>query len=396
MKDLSSVRSQLPNSGIREIMELSSTMDDVIHLEVGEPNINTPVHIIEAAYEAMKSGYTRYTSVAGLMSLREKLSQHLHNKYHLSIPPEQIIVTSGGATALAASMQSVADIGDEILIPDPGYPAYEIMLIAQGSIPVRYPLVKENSFIPCISTLKNLVSDRTKAIIINTPSNPLGVVYTERVLQDIVQFALENDLYIISDEVYDGIVFKGQHICAKKFDPDGRIISIFSFSKNYAMTGWRVGYAVASDSICSVMKKILLPWISCASSISQKAAEAAISGSQDFLTEMAMTYMRRRDRVWDILNLNNIKAYKPEGAFYMLIDFQGINIPSHELARRLLEEEKVSVAPGNTFGNLSAKMLRISLATEDSELIEGVQRIVRFVKRYELNMINEKINLGGI
>lgn len=379
-----SIRSNLPRSGIRELMDASSRMPDAIHLEVGEPNVDTPMYICEAAMEAMKKGFTHYTPNAGLYSLREKLAAYLNDLYLLHIVPEQTIVTSGAVNALSTCLLTLVDTGEEVLIPDPGWPNYEQMVLNQNAIPVRYLLKPENHFIPDLDDLEKAVSNKTKVIIINSPGNPTGSVYPEDKLKDILSFASKHNLYVISDEVYDGIVYDGKHNSALSFDQEDRVISVYSFSKNYAMTGWRVGYAVAPLPVAKVMAKVQEPIISCPSSISQKAAEAAIAGPRDFIYEMCEIYKKRRDQVYSIFNREGIKAYNPEGAFYMLIDLSEVSIPSHEIAHTLLHEEHVAVAPGSTFGKLTEKMIRISFAVCDEDLVEGARRICNFIKRHSI------------
>ena len=382
MKALSQTRSGLPRSGIRQIMDYSATIPDVIHLEVGEPNVNTPLHIREAAFAAMNEGFTHYTANAGLISLRSSIADHLKRQYEIQVNTDQIVVTAGAVNALVATVLSLVESGEEVLIPDPGWPNYEQIILSQESIPKRYKLLPDSGFVPDIAELEQVVTPKTKAIIINSPGNPTGGVLSEENIKDLLAFASKHDLYIISDEVYDGIVFEDKHISPMSYDTEGRVISIFGFSKNYAMTGWRVGYAVAPQQIAAVIAKVLEPLVSCASSVSQKAAEAAISSTQEFVHEMREIYQARRDSAYRLLEEAGIKAYKPKGAFYMMIDLSGIETEEENLAIALVKESGVAVAPGTTFGSTTAHMIRISLATEDSKLLEGVKRICDFVTKH--------------
>ncbi|KAB2329549.1 aminotransferase class I/II-fold pyridoxal phosphate-dependent enzyme [Cytobacillus depressus] len=390
MKNISETRSSLPRSGIREIMDVSANIPDVIHLEVGEPNVNTPIHIREAAYAAMNEGFTHYTANAGLLSLRESIATHLLKQYDLQVKSDQIVVAAGAVNALAATVLTLVESGEEVLIPDPGWPNYEQIILSQEAIPKRYKLNPELGFVPDMADLEQVVTPNTKAIIINSPGNPTGGVLNEENIKEIIDFAERHDLYVISDEVYDGIVFEGEHLCPMSYDSEGRVISIFGFSKNYAMTGWRVGYAVAPQQIAPIIAKVLEPLISCASSVSQKAAEAAISSSQDFVDEMRDIYKGRRDQAYKLLEEAGIKAYKPKGAFYMMIDLSDVRTNEENLALALLKDSGVAVAPGATFGSSTKQMIRISLATEDSKLLEGVKRICNFVRTNR-----EKVNQGG-
>lgn len=381
MKPISVVRNNLPRSGIREIMEKALLMEDVIHLEVGEPNVETPSHICEAAYTAMSEGFTHYTSNSGLDSLRRQLAIHLQKQYELNIDNTNIIVTPGAVTALNASLLALVDSGEEVLVPDPGWPNYEQMILNQGSIPVRYNLIPENGFSPDFNHLEKVVTNKSKVLMINTPGNPTGGIFDKETIQKILSFAQKHDLYIISDEVYDGIIFEGEHVSPKTFDDNDRVISVYSFSKNYAMTGWRLGYAAAPQNIVGIMSKTLELMVSCASSISQKAGEAALLGPQTFLEEMREIYKNRCDKAYKLLTDNGLKAFKPKGAFYMMIDLSDLDLKGTELALSLLQEERVAVAPGITFGNSSKNMIRISLATEESQLLEGISRICNFVNK---------------
>jgi len=382
MKALSQACVKLPRHGVREIMVRSAQIPNAIHLEVGEPNVDTPLHIREAAVEAIHGGYTHYTHNLGLLSLREAIVKFLRRNYGLNLEAGQIVVASGAVTALAVSSLVLVEPGEEVLIPDPSWPDYEQKIFIHGAIPRRYELRPEYEFLPVINELEEMVTPKTKAILINSPGNPTGAVFHETKIREILAFASKYDLWVISDEVYDLIVFEGKHLCPMSYDTEGRVISIFGVSKNYAMTGWRIGYAVAPLHVAAVMEKAIEPLISCACSISQKAAEAAYSGPQDFVEEMCKIYRDRRDKVFDIFTKAKVKAFKPKGAFYMLVDLSETGLPPKEISLKLLEEEEVAVGPGNTFGPSCQNMIRISLAAEDADLIEGAQRICKFVERY--------------
>lgn len=383
MQSLSVSSSSLPVQGVRLLMEESSKIPNAIHLEVGEPNVNTPEHIRQAATAAMNREITHYTPNAGLISLRESIVEHLQYKYGLNLDTDQVVVTAGAVNALMLSIMAIVDSGEEVLIPDPAWPNYEMMLIIRGAVPKRYQLNPENGFIPDVEQLERLVTKKTKAILINSPGNPTGAVFDERTIKKLVEFASKYDLYVISDEVYDEIVFEDKHFCTMTFDNEERVISIFSFSKSYAMTGWRVGYAIGSKKIIRTMTKLIEPVISCAPSFAQKAAETALKDSDEFLANMRENYQNRRDKAYDIFIKNNVSAFKPKGTFYMLVDFSETDLPPNDIAFKLLREKKVSVGPGTTFGDVSKKMIRISLATEQSELLEGVERICNFINYHK-------------
>jgi aspartate/methionine/tyrosine aminotransferase len=245
MRPTSSVVAGMRRSGIREVMELAQAIPDAIHLEVGEPGFPTPVHIVEAAHLAAQAGFTKYTASAGMLSLRKLLVGKLKDLNGLEVAPESIVVTPGAVTAIATAIMAVVEPGDEVLLPDPGWPNYQMMVPAAGAVAVLYPLSAENGFTPDLAALDRLVTPRTKAMVINSPGNPTGAVFSRDVVLQLLAFARRHDLYLISDEVYEQMLFEGEHVSPARFDSDGRVVTVSGFSKTYAMTGWRLGYAVA-------------------------------------------------------------------------------------------------------------------------------------------------------
>ncbi|MGI9950748.1 aminotransferase class I/II-fold pyridoxal phosphate-dependent enzyme [Moorellaceae bacterium AZ2] len=350
-------------------------------MEIGEPLFSTPPHIIEAAHEAARAGFTKYTANAGNQSLREKIANRLNADYALSLKPENIVVTVGGVGAISSSVRVLTDLGDEVLLPDPGWPNYEMIVACAGAVPKRYKLYKEKGFLPDISDLEKLLTRRTKVLIINSPSNPLGVVFPADLMKDLVNFAKKRDLFIISDEVYEKIIFEGRHASALSFDTDGRVIAAFSFSKTYAMTGWRVGYAVANESVAQHIAKLQEAYVSCTSSVSQKAAEAAIDGSQECVETMLATYHRNLLAACEVLDKLGLSYCRPQGAFYMWIEVKSSD--SAAFARKLLLERKVAVAPGDTFGPSGKSFIRISLASPEEAVREGLNRLGEMVRAGE-------------
>ena len=375
MKPISATIRGMKRSGIREILDLASAMPDVIHLEIGQPDFPTPAHITEAAHQAALDGYTQYTPNAGLPSLREAIVRKLRERNGMTASVENVVVTPGSVFAMAASLLALAEPGEEVLVPDPGWPNYEMMLTCQRFVARPYPLCKESGFLPDIAALPELVTPRTKAIIVNSPSNPCGVVLPRETVRELVGFADEHDLYVLSDEIYEDIVFEGEHVSPATFDRDGRVLSVFGFSKSYAMTGWRVGYVMAPQSIAAEIIKLQEAYVSSAPSVSQKAAEAALTGPQDCVWRMAEAYRRRRDAVCDCLREHGLFDYEPTGAFYILIDISRTGLTSREFCLELLSEKQVAVAPGDTFGQVGEGSVRISLAKNDGELAEGIKRV---------------------
>ncbi|WP_141434371.1 pyridoxal phosphate-dependent aminotransferase [Bacillus sp. 03113] len=383
MKSMS-IRKNIPGSGIRQVMEAALKVPDAIHLEVGEPAFDTPFFIKEAAKAAINQNYTHYTPNAGLISLRESIAKHIEKQYKVPVVPEQVVVTPGAINAICLSLLTLVDIGEEVLIPDPGWPNYEQVVLGQGAVPVRYRLNPDEGFSPDFKDLEKNVSDKTKVIIINSPGNPTGAVFSKETIISLVEFAKKHDLYIVSDEIYDGITFEKEHISTLPFDEDGRVIGIFGFSKNYAMTGWRIGYAVAPINIATAMIPNIELLVSCTSAISQKAAEAALNDprSPEFVQEMTNTYKTRFEKAYQILIEENMKVYKSEGAFYLLVNLEDTGLKGMELALAILKEEHVAVAPGSTFGPSAESMIRISFAGSDEDIVEGVKRICHFAKKH--------------
>lgn len=380
MKPLSQRARSVTASGIRVIMELAARLPDVIHLEVGEPDVVTPQPIIEAAAAAARAGFTKYTAAAGLPSLRAALAEKLRLRNDLRAAPEQIVATPGSVFALASAVLAVVDPDDEVLIPDPGWPNYVGMLTVAGATPVRYPLVRAAGYQPDLPALAGLITPRTKALIVNSPSNPTGAVFPPATIRALVELASRHDLYVIADEVYEEFVYEGEHAPAARFDRDGRVISVFGFSKSYAMTGWRLGYAHAAPQIAESVARFAESFVSSASSLSQKAGEAALAGPQDVVARMRESYRRRRDIVVEILQPQGLLAATPHGAFYALVDLSSVSTDSMALSRTLLEDQRVATAPGESFGRLGAGMVRISFAAERAQVEEGCRRIVRFAR----------------
>lgn len=380
MKPLAQRANTIKRSGIRRVLELALQIPDCIHLEIGDPDFVTPTHIIEAAFEAARAGHTRYSPTPGLRTTREAIARKLRERNGLAVAPEQVLVTPGAMLALAAAIFATIDPGDELLLPDPGWPNYDGTTKMAGGTPVPYPLLAANDFEPDLDTLRGLITPCTKVLLINSPSNPTGAVFRRETIKALVDLAAEHDLYVISDEVYEEIVFEGEHVPAAQFDQDGRVISIYAFSKTYAMTGWRLGYGCASPPVAEVMIKLAEPLVSCAATFIQKGGEAALAGPQDAVAEMRAAYQARRDAAAAILGPAGLMAAMPHGAFYMMVDLRAVSLDADRLAQDLLEQKHVACAPGATFGSQGAGLLRISLAAEQGAIEEGCRRIVDFAR----------------
>ena len=381
MKPLSEIFDHFTRSGVRVLMEMAANVPDCIHLEVGEPDFPTPPHIVEAAHAAARQGFTRYTPNAGLPSLREAIANKVRQENGFDCTPEKVVVTPGAVAALALGVLTVAGRDDEVLIPDPGWPNYQAMVALAGARPVRFPLHADRGFQPHLGEIEALVKPRTKAILVNSPGNPTGGVLSPQMVEGLVRLAARRDLYVISDEVYEAFVFDGEHVPLGRFDGEGRVLSVFGFSKTYAMTGWRLGYLVASAELAARAASLLEPFASCASSVSQKAGEAALRGPQDCVHRFREVYRARRDLVRDALADTDLLTAVPRGAFYALLDVSRTGFAAMEFAKELLEEQHVAVTPCESFGPGGAGKVRISFTTADDLLKEGLDRIARFARR---------------
>lgn len=373
----------LPASGIRQVMELSRGMSGVIHLEVGEPDFATPEHVVVAAHEAARGGFTKYTPNAGLPGIRDAVAERYAQRLGEHVTPEWVVVTPGAVAAVASTFFALLDPGDEVLIPDPGWPNYTSAALLAGARPVPYPMASESggSFAIDFDELPRRITSRTRAIVLNSPSNPTGAVFTADAQRELLAFAAHHDLFVISDEVYEDLVYDGVHVSPARFDEDGRVVVVSGVSKSYAMTGWRIGFVVAPPAIAALVTKLQEPLVSCASAVSQVAAEAALRGPQDCVHEMVAAYRARRDVVVTALTPDHLLAGLPTGAFYALVRIPQ-QVEGTEFALSLLREAHVAVAPGPTFGAVADGFMRISFATETRLLQEGLGRIRAYLEAY--------------
>lgn len=372
----------MPRSEIRDVMDLAWEIgEDVLRLEVGEPNFPTPAHAVEAAAQAARDGHTKYLPNAGLPALRAALADKLRTRNGLPVSAEQVVITNGAVQALYASLALTADPGDEVLLPDPAWPNFRMQAHLLGLRAVPYRLRSENKFLPDLAEIRSLVGPRTRAILVNSPSNPLGTVIPASVAQGIVDLAERNGFWVIADEVYDELVFDDSFVSVASAAPSEHVISLYSFSKVYAMTGWRVGYAALPSGSARVLTAMQEPLVSCINAPAQFAALAAVSGPQAGVDEMRTAYRRRRDLLLEELASRGLRAHVPAGAFYVWVDVGDRSLFGAELARRLLEEEHVAVAPGTAFGEEGRTAVRLSLATAEDHLVEGARRLSRFLSR---------------
>ena len=379
---LAHLPAEAAHSGIREIGNEAIRTPGCIQLQVGQPNFPTPQHIKDAGKRAIDQDLTFYTHTQGLLSLREKLAAKLERVNGIRVTPDRIATSPGGVGGIAAVFAAVLEPGDDVLLPDPGWPNTRIMLSWTGTRGVFYPGPPENGFEPDLDALEKLITPRAKLLLINSPNNPTGAVYPRATIERIIGIAQRHNLWLLSDECYDQILLDGSWTSPAAIAPDDpRIASVFTFSKTYAMTGWRMGYVAGSAELMDTVTKVLESNSSCVSTITQVAGEAALDGPQDCVGEMNAAYRRRRDAVVAILRDAELFVAEPRGAFYCMADISPSGQGARDFAFALLRQRGVAVAPGTAFGDVARDAVRISLASSDADLREGVGRLAEFVHR---------------
>ncbi|MCS4542420.1 MAG: pyridoxal phosphate-dependent aminotransferase, partial [Euryarchaeota archaeon] len=349
-------------SGIRKMFELVQAKD-VINLGLGEPDFTPPEHVLEAAKKALDEGFTHYTSNFGILELREAIAQKLKQENKLDVKPDQIIVTCGGSEALFVAVQATVNPNEEVLIPDPGFVSYGPIVKMAGAIPVSVPVFEKNDFRLKPEEIEKRITKRTKMMIINSPANPTGSVLTKSDLKAIAEIAERKNILILSDEVYEKLVYEGEHFSIGSISD--KVITVNSFSKTYAMTGFRIGYLAAHQDLIEPLLKVHQYLTACANSIAQKAALAALTGPQDFVKNMFKEFKMRRDLIVGGLNeINGFSCKKPKGAFYAFSNISKLGKPSNEIAMSLLEKVKVVSTAGSAFGENGEGYLRFTYATK--------------------------------
>lgn len=373
---------RLPRSGIRRVFDEASKYPDCIRLEVGEPSFPTPEHVKQAAREAMASNFTRYTPNAGILDLREAIVDKVKRRNRIDATTDDVVVTNGGVEAVFTTLSSMVDPGDEVLISDPSWPNYLQMTVLLGVKAVYYPLRLEHDLVPTVEDIESRITPRTKVILVNSPGNPTGSTIPESRLREILEVARRHDLWVISDEVYDEIYFDAPPVSMQSLDTDDRVVTVFSFSKTYAMTGWRVGYLVGPREIVSHILRIQEPVTSCVNSVAQKAAVAALTGDQSCVAEMRTAYASRARLVTGILDRHDVPYARPSGAFYTMVDITRSGLTDVDFVSRMITDKRVAVVPGSAFGPGSGSFVRVSLASSEDDLTAGVTRLAEAVNEW--------------
>ena len=370
-------------SGIRKFFDLVQEMPDAISLGVGEPDFDTPWHIREEGIFSLERGRTFYTSNAGLLELREAISRYLQRKQKLEYDPRhEVLVTVGGSEGIDLALRAMLNPGDEVILPEPCYVSYLPCIKLADGVPVIIDLQEKNEFKLTSEELLNAITDKTKILILSYPNNPTGAIMTRSDLEPLVKIIKEKDLFVISDEIYSELTYQMDHCSIASFPGmRERTIVINGFSKSFAMTGWRLGFAVGPENILQQMTKIHQFAIMAAPTTSQYAAVEAMDNGDEDVELMRKSYNQRRRFLLNEFKEMGLKCFEPRGAFYMFPCIKEFGLTSEEFANRFLQEEKVAVVPGTAFGDSGEGFLRVSYAYSIEELKEALGRMKRFVER---------------
>ncbi len=374
---------RIPASGIRRFFDMISGMEGVISLGVGEPDFTTPAPLREAAIRSIHEGRTAYTSNYGTLELREALSEHLRNLYGVEYDPRtEMLITVGVSEALDITCRSVLGLGDEMILPEPSYVAYTPAVVLSDATPVPVPTRVETRFAVTAEEIEQHVTPRTKVLLLGYPNNPTGAVLPREELERIAAVAERNDLLVIADEIYDRLTYGVTHTSfASLPGMKERTVLLGGFSKDYAMTGWRVGYACAPAELIEAMMKVHQYVIMCAPTAAQAAALEALRSGEPYVQAMVDEYDRRRRVIVDGLNSIGLPTFEPRGAFYAFPDVRPTGLSSEEFVEALLKEEKVVTVPGDVFGPSGAGYVRLCYANSMENIEEALERIERFVRR---------------
>lgn len=372
-------------SGIRKFFDIVNTMEDAISLGVGEPDFDTPYFIRDAGIYSLEKGRTFYTSNSGLLELREEICNYLNRKLGVSYDPKkEVIVTVGGSEGIDIALRAMLDAGDEVLIPQPSYVSYEPCTILAGGKSVIIELKAEDGFKLRAEQILEKITDKTKILVLPFPNNPTGAILNIDELGEIAKVCIEKDLYVISDEIYCELTYEGEHASIVRIEGmKERTVLINGFSKSYAMTGWRLGYAAGPKEIIAEMTKIHQYAIMCAPTTSQYAAVEALRYGDDEVAKMRESYNQRRRYLLHRFEELGMTCFKPEGAFYVFPSIKKFCMSSEEFATRLLDEQKIAIVPGTAFGKAGEGYIRVSYAYSMERLKEALSRIENFVKTLE-------------
>ncbi len=374
----------IPPSGIRRFFDIAATMEDVISLGVGEPDFVTPWHIRSEAVKSLEKGHTYYTANAGLIELRKEIAKYMEETIHVSYnPAKEIVVTVGASEALDAALRALVDPGDEVLIPEPSFVCYKPCTVLAGGIPVPIETKAEDGFKLTPELLKNAITPKTKILVLPYPNNPTGGIMTEEDLSQIIPIIKEANLMVISDEIYSELTYTGKHVSIATFDGmKDRTVVINGFSKAFAMTGWRLGFACAHPDVMAAIVKIHQYGIMSAPTFSQYAAIEALRNGRPDIERMKEEYNIRRKFLVDALNSMGMTCFNPYGAFYVFPSIQKFGMTSEEFCQTLLTEQRLAVVPGTAFGDCGEGFVRISYAYSQDNIKKALKRLEAFAKNH--------------
>jgi aminotransferase len=380
---LSDKVASLQASGIRKFFDIAAIMEDVISLGIGEPDFTTPQPIIDAGIRSLNEGETHYTSNYGIVELRHAIAAHLNDLYGVQYEPaNEIVVTVGVSEALYLTFTALLNPGDEVIIPTPCFVSYQAEVALAGGKPVEIYTNMEDDFQPDPALIEKAITPNTKAILLGYPNNPTGAVASRETLQKIADIAAKHDLIVISDEIYDRLVYEHEHVCFPALPGmRERTLLLGGFSKDYAMTGWRIGYAAGPVSLINGLVRVHQYSVMSAPTISQYAALTALKEGEPFIAAMHAEYNRRRKLIYEGLNDLGLPTFEPHGAFYVFPSIHNTGLDDKVFAERLLLEEKVAVIPGSSFGEAGSGFVRCSYATNYELIEKALERIERFLKR---------------
>jgi len=370
----------LKPSGIRRFFDLAAGMEGVISLGVGEPDFVTPWHVREAAIQSIEEGYTSYTPNAGLLELREEITNYVKNRFHVEYSPSEVIVTVGASSAIDTAMRTILDPGDEVIVVEPCFVSYSPMVTLAGGVPVPVQALKENDFKILPSQIEAAITDKTKALMICFPNNPTGTLLNKQELEALAEIVKKYDLLVISDEIYAELTYDETFTSMASLPGmRERTILVNGFSKAFAMTGWRLGFVCAPEEISKEMLKVHQYALMCASTNSQYAGIEALRNGREDVEKMVKSYKLRRNFIVNSFNEMGLTCHMPGGAFYAFPSIESTGLSSQEFAERLLKEQSVAVVPGDVFGESGEGHIRCSYATSMEELKEAMIRIKRFI-----------------
>ena len=375
---------QVPASGIRRFFDIAATMDDVISLGIGEPDFDSPEQIVQAGIESLRQGETHYTSNSGIDELRRAIAQDLDRRYGQTYnPASEVLVTVGVSEGLYLALTAILDPGDEVIIPQPSFVSYLPEVVFAGGVPVVVDTTVEDAFQVTAQQIQAAITPKTKALLIGYPNNPTGAVMSRENLTAIAMLAEKHDLVVISDEIYDKLVYGDEHVCFPSLPGMyHRTILLQGFSKSHAMTGWRVGYAAAPGELLGAMHKVHQYTIMSAPTTSQWAALAGLLRAENEMEAMVAEYDRRRQLIVNGLNQIGLSCFEPKGAFYAFPSVAATGMSDEQFADRLLQEERVAVVPGNAFGEAGRGFVRCSYATAYEKIEQALERLYRFMQRH--------------